>query len=343
MDVVETGDPIEAPSRCIGRRSLTLVDRRREARSVPLEVWYPALDGGESKSVYEVLPGVAFRGVTALDSPAVAAGPFPIVLMSHGRTGTRISYSLLCEALAARGAVVLAPDHAGDTLGDWLTGANVDDRANELNRVGDAGFLLDAVLTAGDAFPADVAGVVDSSKVVLMGHSYGAFTAFASAAGSRGVAPRGEVGAVVGLQPYVKSMSESLLGRIAAPSLLLVGERDTVTPAETDADRAWRHVSGVPAWRVDLLGAGHQASSDIALYAELVDHVPNLPDLVRDYLVATAEGTSGPGIRPWREVLADQVAAIWAFMQVALSLDPVSGHGTIERLAAAEGLSVRRR
>ena len=340
MDVVETGDPIEEPSRCIGRRSLTLVDEARDSRGVPIEVWYPAVDGGEARSVYEVLPGVAFRGVTALDSPSASAGSFPLVLMSHGRTGTRISYSLLCEALAARGAVVVAPDHSGDTLVDWLTGANVDDRTNEVNRVLDAGFVLDTLLSERADGLDDVAGTVDSTKVALMGHSYGAFTAFATSAGSRGVSPRSEVGAVVGLQPYVKSMSESLLGRVTVPSLLLVGERDTVTPAATDADRAWRHVPGRPAWRVDLLGAGHQASSDIALYAELVDQVPNLPDLVRDYLVATAEGTSGPGIRPWRSVLADQVAAVWAFLQVALQIDVAGGEEDLELLVGADGLMV---
>ena len=343
MDVVETGAPIEEPSRCIGRRSLVLVDRNRDSRGVPVEVWYPAVDGGEARSVYEVLPGVAFRGVTALDSPSASAGSFPLVLMSHGRTGTRISYSLLCEALAARGAVVVAPDHSGDTLVDWLTGANVDDRTNEVNRVLDAGFVLDTLLSGRADGLDDVADIVDLTKVALMGHSYGAYTAFASTAGSRGVSPRSEVGAVVGLQPYVKSMSETLLGRVTVPSLLLVGERDTVTPAATDADRAWRHVQGRPAWRVDLLGAGHQASSDIALYAELVDQVPNLPDLVRDYLVATAEGTSGPGIRPWRSVLADQVAAVWAFLQVALQIDEAGGEESLDLLVGADGLVVASR
>ncbi len=343
MHVVETGDPIESPRLSIGRQSLVLIDTHREGRSLPTEVWYPAIDRGEERSVYEVLPGVAFRGVTALDAPVPAEGRFPLVLMSHGRTGTRISYSLLCEALAARGAVVVAPDHAGDTLLDWLIGANVDDRSNEVNRVLDAGFLLDSLLSPSGSVPADVACLIDPSRVVLMGHSYGAYTAFASAAGARGVPARSEVSAVVGLQPYVKSMSERLLGRVSVPSLLLVGERDSVTPANTDADRAWNHVPGVPSWRIDLLGAGHQASSDIALYAELVDHVPELPDLVREYLVATAEGTSGPGVRPWRAVLADQVAAIWAFLQVALQIDPVGGEDTVERLAGSDGLEVARR
>lgn len=343
MSAIDSGSPIESPAMVIGRRSLEFVDHQRADRRLAAEVWYPAVAGGEARSVYEVLPGVSFRGVTALDAPAAAPGQFPLVLVSHGRTGTRISYSLLCEALAARGAVVLAPDHPGDVLLDWLGGSNVDDRANEVNRVGDANFLLDAFLSADSTLTPDVAAAVDPARVAVVGHSYGAYTAFATAAGARGVPGRTDIGAVIGLQPYVRSMSPTLLARMVAPFLLVVGETDEVTPAETDANRAWDLAAGRPAWRLDLLGAGHQASSDIALYAELVDHVPNLPPLVREYLVATAAGTSGEGIRPWRDVLADQVAAVWAFLSVTLGLDPDVGQSAAARLAATSGLVFTRR
>ncbi len=343
MSAIESGAPIEAPSRVIGRRSVVFVDGSRDHRRIPAEIWYPAVDGGQERSVYEVLPGVEFRGVTALDAPEAMQARFPLVLMSHGRTGTRISYSLLCEALAARGAVVLAPDHPGDVLLDWLGGTQADDRTNEVNRVADANFLLDSITGDSPFIPGDVAAAVDATRIALIGHSYGAYTAFAASAGARGVPGRGDIGAVVGLQPYVKSMSHSLLARMTAPFLLVVGETDTVTPASTDADRAWDGAAGRPAWRLDLLGAGHQASSDIALYAELVDHVPNLPSLVRDYLVATAEGTSGAGVPPWRDVLAHQVATVWAFLAVTLGLDPAAGHAEAARLASTNGVVLRRR
>jgi len=342
MSVIDTHETIDGAVGPIGRRSLTVIDHARGGRVLPTEVWYPAIDRGEERSVYEVLPGVAFRGIAALDAPAVAPGAHPLVLMSHGRTGTRIAYSLFCEALAARGAVVIAPDHPGDALLDWLGGTNVDDRTNEAQRVGDANLLLDLAAGEGDGLPADLVAAIDHERSALVGHSYGAYTAFATAAGTRGVAAR-QVGAVVGLQPYIRSLSDSLLARMTAPFLLVVGETDMVTPAHTDADRAWELGAGLPAWRLDLMTAGHQASSDIALYAELADQVPDLPALVHDYLKATAEGTTGEGIRPWRQVLADQVAATWSFLSVVLELDPAAGHLEADRLSASGHLSLVRR
>ena len=64
------------------------------------------------------------------DAPVVA-GPRPLVVFSHGRSGLRTSYVMLCEGLAARGFVVVALDHPGDTLLDWMTGTAVDDATNE--------------------------------------------------------------------------------------------------------------------------------------------------------------------------------------------------------------------
>jgi dienelactone hydrolase len=343
VSVIETAEELDNPALITGRRSITVIDHRRGDRVLPTEVWYPAIDGGEPRSVYEVLPGVAFRGVAALDAPAVAPGRYPLILMSHGRTGTRIAYSLLCEALAARGAVVIAPDHPGDALLDWLWGTNVDDRTNETQRVDDANHLFDLVLSDNEGPFGEISTIVDGDRLALVGHSYGAYTAFATAAGAPGVPGRRQVGAVVGLQPYVRSLSDELLGRMSTPFLIVVGETDTVTPAHTDADRAWDLGAASPAWRLDLLGAGHQASSDIALYAELADRVPDLPAMVRDYLIATAEGTSGEGVRPWRDVLADQVSATWAFLSVALGIDVDGGLHTARRLAASEHLVLSRR
>jgi predicted dienelactone hydrolase len=234
--------------------------------------------------------------------------------MSHGRTGTRVSYTQFCESLAGCGAVVAAPDHVGDTLGAWLAGTQSDDATNESQRLTDAHQLVEAFLQGHPDLPHELAERVDRRKVAVAGHSYGAFTAYGAAGGARGVPAQSAVRAVVGLQPYLRSLSENALARVGAASLLVVGGRDDVTPADSDADRGWSFVPGRPSWRLDLPGHGHQACSDIALYAELVEHVPDLPQLVRDYLMATAAGTSGPGIRPWRDVLRDQVLTTWAFL-----------------------------
>jgi len=255
----------------------------------------------------------------------------------------RISYSLVCEALAARGAVVVSSEHPGDTLFDWLTGTQTDDRTNEVNRVADAHVVLNALLDGHPAVPDELLAAIDHQRVALAGHSYGAYTAFAVAAGSRGIAPHPAVRAIVGFQPYTRSMSDALFARIGVPALLVVSEQDQVTSASVDADRPWALLAGQPSWRLDLAGAGHQAISDIALYAELADHIEDLPDLVREYLRFTAAGSPEAHGRGWRAVEQLQVEAAWAFLQVALEIDVPAGTAAADALAVLSGLTLQRR
>lgn len=343
MTQLHAGAPLEPPHFPVGRRTIELTDPARAHRRLLVDVWYPAAASGAAPSVYELFPGVAFSAATAQHEPPARPGRFPLVLFSHGRTGLRFSYSLVCEALAARGAVVVSSDHPGDALADWLLGTHSDDRTNEMDRVADAHFVLHAMLAAAPHLPVGIANAVDHERVVLAGHSYGAYTAFATAAGARGVPTHPLVKAVLGFQAYTRSMSDGLLGRITVPALMVVSERDQVTPAAIDADRPWALLRGKPVWRLDLAGAGHQAISDIPLYAELAQHVPALPQMVRDYLVSTASGSASAGGRGWRELQQLQVAAAWTFLQVALGLDVDAGLAAADAIGGAPGITLHRR
>ncbi len=343
MTPLTAGHPIETPHHPVGRRSIQLTDGTRSGRLLGVDLWYPAVASAAERSTYELLPGIAYTAAHAQHEPPARAGKFPLVLFSHGRTGMRISYAYLCEALAARGVVVVSADHPGDALVDWLLGSNDDDRTNEINRVADAHFVLHALLNGDPAVPVDVLNAIDHDRIVLAGHSYGAYTAFATAAGSRGVAAHDRVRAVVGLQSYTRTMSDGLLGRIMQPTLMIVSVNDETTPPEVDAERPWALLRGRPVWRLDLAGAGHQASSDIALYAELAGQVPDIPQMVREYLEFTALGSKPVGGRTWRELLAVQIAAIWAFLQVVLDIDPDEGRAEADRLDGLSGIQLRRR
>jgi predicted dienelactone hydrolase len=343
MTEVSASPPIEPPSRPIGRRTTLVADPQRDGRLLGVDVWYPAVPSGQPKSEYVLFPGVSFMAAAAQHEPPPAPGRFPLILFSHGRTGMRFTYSLLCEALAARGAIVVSADHPGDALTDWLLGSFVDDRTNEMNRVGDAHALLAELRPEGTVLPPDLLAAIDHDRVALAGHSYGAYTALATAAGARGVPAHDRVRAVACLQPYTRSMSDGALGRVTVPALLVVSERDTSTPASTDADRPWALLRGSPTWRVDLAGAAHQAASDMGLYSELARQMPSLPDFVREYLEATAPDAVGAGLRPWRELLATQVETVWAFLQIALDIDPITGAAELRRLGAEPGVTVQTR
>ena len=342
---LHAGHPVEPQWYPVGRRTSMLVDHGRDARVLPAEFWYPSTDDaatGHDPSRYELMPGISFRSAGALHDAPVRAGRHPFVLFSHGRTGMRFVASMLCEALAARGAVVVSTEHQGDSLLDWLTGSQTDDATNEANRLADAHLVIDAVIHGAEGVPLDITNSVDPTRLVVAGHSYGAYTAFAAAAGDRGVASHPSVRAVVGYQPYTRMMSDDLLHRLDVPYLLVVASADATTPPATDADRPWAVLSGRPAWRLDLEGATHQASTDVALYAELVDQVPGVPDIVRDYLQASAAGGAVVAGRTWRELLRVQVEATWAFLQEALDIDPDTATQEAERLSQCPGLVLTR-
>lgn len=308
-----TAAPPVVDGRPVGRRTVHVVDEGRDDRSIALEIWYPTDDDASPLTRYDLLPGVSFEAASARHETTVAAGPWPLVVFSHGRTGMRFAYTLLCEALAAHGMVVVAPDHAGDTLLDWLLGTFVDDTTNEANRVGDLAAVLSAVLDGSSAVPADITAAVDRERVVGIGHSYGAHGLFAAVAGRRGAAPERRMRALVSLQGYTRQLSDSALGRVETPTLLVASADDRTTPPGTDADRPTDFVPGRPLWRLDLERAGHQASSDMGLYAELADQV-ELPDIVRQYLAATTVDAVGETLTPYRELLRVQLDAILAFL-----------------------------
>jgi predicted dienelactone hydrolase len=343
MSTLSAGRPIETPRHPVGRRSLLLADTARDGRLLGVDAWYPTNSVDGALSVYSLMPGVEFTAAAAQQDAAAATGSFPLIVFSHGRTGMRFNYSLLCEALAGRGAVVVSADHAGDTLTDWLLGKQVDDRANEVNRVGDAHFLIDQCTSANaSGVPADIRAAINPSQLAIVGHSYGAYTALATVAGGRGVDSHQDVRAVVGLQPYTRSLSDSALGRVATPTLLLLSEQDQTTPASTDGDRPWALLPNVT-WRLDLARAAHQASSDMGLYAELAAHVPNLPDMVRQYLEYTSRDAVGGALRPWRDTLSVQVRAVWAFLDIALDIDPAAGEAEAAALATLPDVTLQRR
>ncbi len=336
---LRAGPPLEPPHHRVGRSTTTLVDTARAGRVVVVDTWYPAAPAaGSEPSAYELLPGVGFTANADQDA-AMAAGSFPLVLWSHGRTGTRSSYALLCEAIAARGFVVIAPDHAGDVLADWLLGTNVDDETNEANRVEDARFVLDTALDPDGPLAAFGRGI-DPDRIAVAGHSYGGFTALTLAGGA---VPDRRVRAVAGLQALTRTIPKQVLERVEIPVLLVTGSNDTTTPPETDADRAWAKLAARPAWRVDIERAGHQGCSDVGLYLELAPQVEGLPDFVHDYVTSMAADVTGTAGDPWRDTVALHVRILAAFLGASLAIDVAAATREIDAVSILPGVAVTRR
>lgn len=149
-----------------------------------IKAWYPAKNASDAEEevTYDISlkptdwqslePSVVY-GHAILDAPIDdAGGSYPLVVFSHGYSLNPEWYADLVEHYASRGFVVLAPEHVES---DWLlAGAASFDRPRDVARTLD---LAEALTATGGSF----AGSIDTSRVALVGHSYGGYTALAVA------------------------------------------------------------------------------------------------------------------------------------------------------------------
>lgn len=105
----------QAPA-CDGNVGVRRIAAPSKERGTDLEVtiWYPARPGGEPVLLGG---GVFFTGTPARRDAPIAPGKFPLILLSHGAglAGNAEAISWIAAPLAARGFVVAAPTHPGNT------------------------------------------------------------------------------------------------------------------------------------------------------------------------------------------------------------------------------------
>lgn len=266
----------------VGRRAANIIDAARD-RVLPLEILYPAVDDGTGFTRYELIPGLGYDSDTALDAPPVAPPPadsagWPLLVYSHGSRGFGWVHADLTEHLASHGFVVLAPDHAGNTIIDDFLGTTADGDTIAVDRPLDVSFVITAV-AAGLADPLlDLTLVVDTDRIGVVGHSFGAFTALALAGGTGEVDPDARVDAIVALAPATDGLDDDELAAVDVPSLLVSGTADVTTPIEPNTERPYELVAGRPLVRVDIIDAGHLTFSDICRFVELLEEEPAATD-----------------------------------------------------------------
>jgi predicted dienelactone hydrolase len=110
-------------------------------------------------------------------APANAHGRAPVVVVSHGIGEDRDSYAYLGRAFARAGFLTVHVTHAGTDRAVLERGYRhlyraVKQRENWINRPLDVSFVLDRLASRADA---------DVDRAAVVGHSAGAFTAFALA------------------------------------------------------------------------------------------------------------------------------------------------------------------
>jgi len=234
----------------VGVRTLQLDDR-------PVEVWYPveptAVEGQSSEIfdsinvISEVLRpfipgdlgGEVDTGTYRDAPPATEGGPFPTAAYSHGSPGYRQAATFLTGHLASHGVITIAVEHLGRSLSTLLTPLAGADTPED-----DVADLLDALDLVGS--DPGLGSVVDTSRMVVIGHSAGARTAALATADER----------VVGVALLAGVPQELVTNR---PALMVAFENDAVI----DPAGIWSlHQSLDNSVFVNIAGTGHAAPID---------------------------------------------------------------------------------
>jgi len=269
-------------------------------RSVPVRVYYPTDDTSGTSAKYIDLLEDPHALVDA--SLRKSECTHPLLVWSHGSQAYMGNGSPLVRQLVADGWVVIAPEHTGNTLID-----NWDPRPMDFDmlRVHDVQHALDLVESLPETDP--LAGRVDTSRVVVAGHSYGGQTAWLFSGptfDAETIATRceeselgcdnGEADAyqavddprVVGVMPLAGSASTSIVAAegwatVHTPVLYITGSEDT------DGKPAFDDTNGHDVTWVEIQGACHESFTFTALTCPGMEDSESFP-IVSTYLNAFA-------------------------------------------------------
>lgn len=255
-----------------GLHRLTLTDPV-DARPMQALEFYPS--SGEARPVR--IEGYQTR--VAEEAP-VAMGQFPLLVISHGNTGSPMALHDLANGLARQGFVVVAVVHPGDNNRDHS-------RLGTLSNLYGRPLQISAAITAArnDRL---LAPYLNDGKVGVIGYSAGGETALilsgarpdlerlrryceqrptdTDACKTHGVliadhselAPRADprVGAVMLMAPLSLMFGRHALAGVQVPALIYSGDNDQLLVLEHNADALARKLPVTPDYRL-LAGAGH--------------------------------------------------------------------------------------
>ena len=299
--------PARSGTFAVGHDTITIPDAAT-GKTITADLWYPAVDGAKGTLTrYSLLPTAYFDSKVAIEkAPINSAGKFPFVVYSHGSGGQSFVASFLTEDIASHGYVVLSANHDGNTAADQLVGTTVTQDVNDYIRPNvveaEINWALAQSSGKATAYPV-LKGAIDDARIGLVGHSYGGYTALATAGGHSGpagtIAPDPRIKAVVGQAPYTQRLSDAELKGIKIPVMLMVGTKDTTTPLATDSQRPFDLITGPPVVLAVLTDAAHQSFSDVCMYLDEIPKLPDAPALVATAIKVQAKEGCGEGFMPY--------------------------------------------
>ncbi len=313
----------------MGVRTLQLDDR-------PVEVWYPveptAVEGQPSEifdsinAISEVLRpfipgdqgGEVDTGTYRDAPPATEGGPFPTAAYSHGSPGYRQAATFLTGHLASHGVITIAVEHLGRSLSTLLTPLAGADTPED-----DVTDLLNALDLVGS--DPGLGSVVDTSRMVVIGHSAGARTAALATADHR----------VVGVALLAGVPQELATNR---PALMVAFENDALI----DPAGIWSlHQSLDNSVFVNIAGTGHAAPIDACPLIQDRGGLTELREALGEAIVRAGEDGCLPKDTDARAVQDLLRIYITGFVYKALGLSTGPVNLTAEAADLVAGVELR--
>ena len=209
----------------LGHTSITFTDATRNNRSIPCEVYYPALSAGDN--------------IAALDPAFLALSGYPAIAVGHGFVIGAANYSLIAEQLIPFGFIValvntetgFAPSHENFGL--------------------DLAFVTHAIQQESLNSTSILHNVVHQEREAIIGHSMGGGAAWLAAASDP------LIDAIVGLAPAETNPSAiAAASSVNCNSLVFSGSEDAVTPPADNHQPIFDGTNGCKTF-VSLTGGSH--------------------------------------------------------------------------------------
>jgi dienelactone hydrolase len=278
LSLAACGDPDVAPDRSVEAQGTYTVATSRLTTSgaEPLDVqaWYPtgaapadvsisSLEAEPHRATYADLLGKASACPTRTLNVAVdgapAAGAFPVVLFSHCHSCTRLSNASVALRLASHGFVVLAVDHAGDTLWDQLAGTPGALDSAMLQR------RLEQLQSASNV-ESPLLASADTTRMGVLGHSFGGVTAGRIAQLDSRIQAAASLAAPME-NPLIPGVT---LAELTQPLMFLVAVEDnSITEFGNRFIRENYTEAPGAAWKLEVADAGHWSVSDLVGLVDL--------------------------------------------------------------------------
>jgi predicted dienelactone hydrolase len=154
----------------IGERTFKFNDTSR-SRPVTTEIWYPTNDVYQASDSSYTYP---FVHIPVIRNAHVQTQKRPLVMISHGTGGGRITLEWLADALVQKGFIVAAVDHWGNTYDNPIA----IDFVTPWQRPQDISFAITQLLN-----DKDFGAVIDKDRIGAAGFSIGGYTVVALAGG----------------------------------------------------------------------------------------------------------------------------------------------------------------